>query len=202
MIFDFPKRQVFILLCLISLALLFVKKSMIENETTAFYFLDGTPQGSWLQVRSILQYLSIPIIYVLKFTSWGMVLWMGCFVFSCRVTFAQCWGLVLVAEFVFIVAESIKIFWFLIIQTDPTIFEVSAYYPFSILQIFDYQNISKQYHYPLKALNLFEIVNWYILALGIKHFTKRNVNTANIVIFAFYVPIFLVWLLFYVFVYK
>ena len=123
-IFSSPKRLTFIFLCLATLTLLYIKKSMIENETAAFEFMADQPAGSILSVRSTLQYITIPLIYAWKFTALGFVIWMGCFLFGYRVTFSQCWGIVLIAEFVFLIPELIKIIWFLVFQSDPNFYEL------------------------------------------------------------------------------
>jgi hypothetical protein len=201
-VFETPKRQTFFLICLATLALLFVKKTLIENETAAFEFLADQPEGTVLSLISALQYFSIPFIYAWKFTILGLVIWMGCFLFGYRVTFSQCWGIVLMAEFVFIIPELIKILWFLVIQTDPNIYDIRAFYPFSIMNVADYQELPTRYAYPFKALNLFELLYWYVLALGIKHFGKRGMKPAWTIVLAFYVPIFVLWLLFYIVVFK
>lgn len=200
-IFSAPKRQTFLLLCLATLTVLYVKKAMIENETAAFEFLADQPQGSLLYVRSALQYFSIPLIYLWKFTSLGFVIWIGCFLFGYRVTYAQCWGIVAVAEFVFLIPELIKITWFLTVQSDPNYFEIQAFYPFSIMSLVDFHELPTRYAYPFKALNLFEPLYWYVLALGIKHFAKRGMKPAWTIVLAFYVPVFLMWLVFYMIVY-
>ncbi|NOS90625.1 MAG: hypothetical protein HOP30_01775, partial [Cyclobacteriaceae bacterium] len=101
-IFDTDKRLTFLILCLISVLLLYVKKSFIENETAAFEFLQDRPEGAILQLISTLQFLSIPFIYAWKFTVIGFVLWVGCFLFGYWITFSQCWSVAMAAEFVFI----------------------------------------------------------------------------------------------------
>lgn len=200
-VFSTPKRQTFFLLCLATLAVLFIKKSMIENETAAFEFLADQPQGSILYIRSALQYFSIPFIYLWKFTVLGFVIWVGCFLFGYRVTFAQCWGIVLAAEFVFLIPELIKIGWFISFNSDPNYYEIQAFYPFSLMNLVDYQELPTRYAYPFKALNLFEGLYWYVLALGIQHFAKRGMKPAWTIVLGFYLPVFLLWLLFYIIVY-
>lgn len=200
-IYSSPKRQLFLLLCLSTLALLFVKKSMIENETAAFEFLADQPQGSILYLRSTLQYLSIPLIYLWKFTALGFVIWVGCFLFGYRVTYSECWKIVMVAEFVFLVPELIKIGWFLFVQTDPIYFDIVAFYPLSVMNLIDYQTLPPQYSYPCKALNLFEPAYWFLLAYGITHFARKGMRPSWVIVLGFYLPIFLLWLLFYIIVY-
>jgi hypothetical protein len=173
-IFSLPKRQTFILICLATLILLFTKKSMIENETAAFEFMADQPAGS---------------------------IWIGCFLFGYRVTFSQCWGIVLVGEFVFLIPELIKIVWFLVIQSDPNYYEIQAFYPLSLMNLVDYQDLPTRYAYPFKALNLFEPFYWFVLALGIQHYARRGMKPAWTIVLGFYLPVFLLWLLFYIIVY-
>jgi len=195
------KRQLFLLLCLSTLVVLFIKKSMIENETAAFEFLADQPAGSALHLRSMLQYISIPFIYAWKFTALGFVIWVGCFLFGYRVTYSQCWKIVLVGEFVFLVPEVIKIAWFLFVVPDPSFFEIGAFYPLSLINLLDYQTLNSAYSYPSKALNLFEPLYWYLLVVGITHYTRKEPRTAWIIVLGFYLPVFLLWLLFYTIVY-
>jgi hypothetical protein len=200
-IYHYSRRQLFLLLCLVTLALLFVKKSMIENQTAAFEFLADQPQGSILYLRSALQYLSIPLIYAWKFTALGFTIWVGCFLFGYRVTFAECWKIVIVAEFVFIIPELIKITWFFVVVKDPNYFQIRDFYPLSLMNVVDPQTLSPRFYYPFKALNLFEPLYWYLLVVGITHYTRKSFKPAWIIVLGFYVPLFLLWLLFYMIVY-
>ena len=108
-LFSADKKLTFIVLCLISVLLLYIKKSFIENETAAFEFLQDRPEGMILRLISALQFFSIPFIYLWKFTVLGFVLWVGCFLFGYRITFSQCWSVVMAAEFIFILPELVKI---------------------------------------------------------------------------------------------
>jgi len=195
------KRVMFIFICVSTLLLLFIKKSFIENETAAFEFLADRPEGSVLAVRSILQYFSIPLIYLWKFLVIAFVIWVGCFMFGFRVTYEQCWRVVMAAELVFYVPEIMKIVWFTVIETDPDFYQIQAFYPFSLMGLFDYHEIANRYHYPLKALNIFEIVYLAALMLGVWHFSKRPFKNAFIIILTTYLPIFILWLVFYMIVY-
>jgi hypothetical protein len=196
------KRVLFLLLCALTLLLLYIKKAFIENETAAFEFLQDRPEGMVLQIISGLQYLSIPLIYLWKFTVIGFVLWIGCFMFGYRITYAQCWGIVMAAEFVFLIPELLKIGWFMFIDTDPNYYTIRGFYPLSLMQFFDYLTMDKRWAYPLRALNLFEIVYWFALANGVHYFAKKEKRIVWWIIACGYILIFLLWLVFYVIVYK
>lgn len=200
-LFDANKKLLFLFICLLAILLLYVKKSFIENETAAFEFLQDRPEGAVLRWISTLQFLSIPLIYLWKFTVIGFIIWLGCFTYGFRVTFSQCWGVVMVAEFIFFVPELIKIMWFLFAHKDPDLNDIRAFYPLSLMHFFDFFSIDPRYAYPLRALNLFEIPYCFLLVEGVHHFVRRKKRLVWIIIVSSYVLIFLLWLLFYVIVY-
>jgi hypothetical protein len=201
-IFLADKILTFVTLCLLSVLLLFIKKSFIENETAAFEFLQDRPEGMVLRLISALQFFSIPFIYLWKFTVIGFVLWVGCFTYGFRITFSQCWGVVMVAEFIFLVPEVVKIGWFFFVDTDPTLYDVRAFYPLSLMNFFDYMEIDKRYAYPLRALSIFEIFYVLVMVNGVHFFAKREKKMAWWIVSTSYILIFLLWLVFYVIVYK
>jgi hypothetical protein len=201
-LFATDKKLTFITLCLLSVLLLFIKKSFIENETAAFEFLQDRPEGAILKMISALQFFSIPFIYLWKFTVIGFVLWVGCFMFGFRITFSQCWTVVMAAEFIFLVPEVLKIGWFMFFQTDPTLPEIRAFYPFSMMNFFDYTEVEKRYAYPLKAISIFEIFYVLIMVNGVHFYAKREKKAAWWIVSTSYILIFILWLIFYVIVYK
>jgi hypothetical protein len=200
--FATDKRLLFVLLCLATLLLLFIKISFIENETAAFEFLQDRPEGSVLKIISTLKYLSIPFVYLWKFTVIGFVVWVGCFMFGYRVSYAQCWGIVLSAEYIFLIPEVLKIIWFMTIQTDPSYNDIGSFYPLSLMHFFDYYSIDKRWAYPLRALNLFEVAYWFVLVEGIHHAARKDKKYVWIIVSCSYILIFFLWLLFYSIVYK
>ncbi len=200
--FDSNKKVAFLLLCLASFLLLYIKKSFIENQTAAFEFLQDRPEGAILRLLSALQFFSIPLIYLWKFTVIAFVIWVGCFMFGYRVTYSDCFGIVIVSEYIFLIPEVLKIAWFLFFQPDPNLNDIGAFYPFSLMHFFDYYEIDRRYAYPLRALNLFEIGYCVALANGIHYYARKQKNRAWTIVLASYVLIFLLWLWFYVIVYK
>ena len=201
-LFAVDKKLLFILLCVCTLLLLYIKISFIENETAAFEFLQDRPEGGILQLLNAAKLFSVPFVYLWKFTVIAFVVWVGCFLFGYRVTYSQCWGIAVGAEFVFLIPEILKIIWFLAVKTDPTYNEVRSFYPLSLMQFFDYDTLDKKWAYPLKALNVFEGIYWYALATGICYYTRKNKTVGWYVIASSYTLIFFLWLGFYVVVYK
>lgn len=201
-LFAADKRLLFILLCLSTLALLFFKISFIENETAAFEFLQDRPEGAVLRILNAIKFLSIPFVYLWKFTVIAFVIWVGCFMYGYRVTYRQCWGVVIGAEFIFLIPEVLKILWFMIVETDPGYHEIRAFYPLSLMHFFDYYTLEKRWAYPLRALNLFEVAYWFMLVSGIHHYAKKDRKTVWLIVCCSYILLFFLWLGFYVIVYE
>lgn len=196
------KRLAFLLLCLVTFLLLYTKKAFIESETAVFEFLQDRPEGGYLDILSAIQFVTIPVIYLWKFTVIAFVIWVGCFMFGYKVTYSNCWSIALTSEFIFILPEFIKIIWFTLVVTDPTYNEVRMFYPLSLSNFFEFEEIGKRYVYPLKALNLFEPFYWVMLTNGIHAFARKKLKIAAFIVFSSYVLLFILWLLFYIIVYE
>jgi len=199
---DFDKRLFFVFLCLFTFVLLLIKKNFIELEIAAFEVLEQDGNMGVFHIIKTLQNFSIPIIYLWKFTIIAFVIWIGCFMFGYKVAYVKAWQVVMIAESVFFIPEIIKIFYFLFIVTDPDYFEVRAFYPFSMMNLFDYETTSKAWHYPLKALNIFELFYWLLLVYGIKLASRKRLEISALIVVFSYIFFFFVWLGFYVIVYK
>ena len=201
-LFAADKRLLFVLLCLSTFLLLFIKITFIENETAAFEFLQDRPEGMILQLINGLKYLSIPFVYLWKFTVIAFVIWIGCFMYGYRVTYTQCWGVVIGAEYIFLIPEVLKIIWFMVVETDPNYHDIRAFYPLSLMHLFDYYSIDKRWAYPLRALNVWEIGYWFLLVSGIHHYARKEKKIVWLIVVCSYILLFFLWLGFYVIVYK
>jgi hypothetical protein len=201
-LFAADKRLLFILLCLSALVLLFIKISFLENQTAAFEFLQDRPEGLVLRILNEIRFLSIPLVYLWKFTVVAFVLWVGCFMYGYRITYLQCWGIVIGAEFIFLIPEIIKIMWFMTVETDPPYYEIRAFYPLSLMHFFDYYSLDPRLAYPFRALNLFEIAYWFLLVEGIHYYAGKDKPVAWLIVVCSYAFLFFLWLLFYYIVYK
>jgi hypothetical protein len=196
------KRVAFLAICLIALSLLFIKKSFIEDETAAFEFLAERPEGSWLRLRSTLQYVTIPLVYLWKFLVIGFVVWVGCFTMGYRVTFEQCWRVVMASEIVYFLPEVIKIIYFIAIETDPDFYRIQEFYPLSVIGFFRAETIGDAWRYPLKSINLFEPMYMFALAGSLAHVTGKSRRLTMRILLWTYLPVFLLWLIFWVIVYR
>ena len=196
------KRVYFLFLCLITFLVLLIKKTYIENETAAFDVLQSRGQMGIFNAINAFQYLTIPIIYLWKFTLIGFLLWMGSFAFGYKISFSKCFQIAMIAETIFILPELLKISHFFFFEKDPNLFDIRAYYPLSLMSFADYEQLEPKWHYPFKALNLFEVVYWTLLIYGIHLAAKKRADIAFWIVFSSYILFFFLWIWFYVNVYK
>lgn len=201
-IYDTNTWAFFLMLCLATLTLLVVKKTFVENETTAFEILDQRGEMGMLHAVNTLQYLTIPVVYLFKFTIISFTIWMGCFMFGYRITYPETWKVVMISEAIFLIPEFLKICWFLFVFGDFNIFDIRAFYPFSLINLFDTESLSARAFYPLKALNIFEVAYWFILVHGIHTVAQKKKSIAYAIVFSSYVLFFILWLGFYAMIYK
>ncbi len=199
---QYDKKLLFILLCLLTFLLLLTKKTFIESEIAAFEVLEQKGEMGFFHLINGLQYLGIPLVYLFKFTIISFVIWIGCFMFGYKLTYTQLWGVALVSEFVFLIPEVLKLGWFFFIVGDPDYFDLSAFYPFSLLQLFDYTSLHPKWMYPLKSLNIFEVLYWIALVAGVHYSANKRKHIAYYIVFSSYVLMFGFWLMFWVSIYK
>ncbi|MFT6866064.1 MAG: hypothetical protein ACJA08_000891 [Cyclobacteriaceae bacterium] len=192
----------FISVCLLYFAAFMIKRMLIIDEIAAFEILQERGEMWLFDLFFSLQYLVVPFFLAWKFTLTTFLLWVGCFMFGYRLTFAQLWKMVMIFELVFIIAEFLKVIWFTALASDPTYQEYVAFYPLSLINFVDFQSIGAQWLYPLKALNLFELGYWALLIVGIYWLSNKKLRIAAIIVCSSYILFFFVWLGFYLVVYK
>lgn len=200
--FDIPKWRAFFLITLVTIFVLIAKKVFLENDTAAFEILESRGQMGVFHTLNTLQYVSVPLIYLIKFTVIAFILWVGCFMFGYKVTFGQVWQVVVISEFIFFIPETIKLLWLLLVESDPDLHQIKAFYPLSLINLTDTDELAGKWFYPLKALNVFEVIYWFLLAAGIHHMANKRKEIAYAIVFSSYVLMFILWLGFFAVVYK
>jgi hypothetical protein len=91
------------------------------------------------------------------------------------------------------------------IKSDPALSEVQSFYPLSLMNFFDYYSIDKRFAYPLRAISVFEVLYVLILVRGVNYYSfkiHKQQSATWWIVSSSYILIFLLWLLFYVIVYK
>ncbi|MEQ8629795.1 hypothetical protein [Ekhidna sp.] len=199
--FDFNGAGMFFIICMTYIALLFVKRIFIIDSIAAFEVMNERGDIWVFDILYGIQYLSVPIFLAWKWTWTTLTLWIGCFMFGYRVHFNQLWKMVMLAEIVFFLPEIAKVLWFTLFYTDPDYNDYMAFYPFSLINLVDYTQIAPKWHYPLKSINIFEVLYWPVLVLGVYFLSGKKLKYSAYIVLSTYVLFFFVWLAFYLAVY-
>ena len=92
------------------------------------------------------------------------------------VKFRDILTVVLIAEFVFIIAGFYKFFNFYLIDTDYTLETLQTYYPLSLINYKEAISTEKWLAYPLQLANVFELMYWGVLAWGIWQLADKKIS--------------------------
>lgn len=93
-----------------------------------------------------------------------------------EVKFSDFLFIVLIAEFVFIIAGFYKFVNFAFLETDYTLQDLQTYFPLSLLNF--QKDISKEkwLAYPLQLVNVFELFYWGILIWGVRELLEEKIS--------------------------
>ncbi len=200
--FDFDKRLFFLIIVLIFIVIRFITNDIILQAIPGYEQLEE--EGTFLifHIFNALNYLWTPFALMWKFTLTAFVLWIGGFAFGYRVSFKKLWQYIMIIEIIFVLPELIKMLYFMTLPESVTYQEIRNFYPFSLLSILGSEGMDKQNLYPLQAINLFEIIYIALLILVFHTVSRRNLKQSTKVVISTYVPLFLLWLFFYITVYR
>ncbi len=83
-----------------------------------------------------LGYLIVPVIFLIKISSITVVLYTGTILSGLKVEFKNLFHVVLQAEFVFLFAFFVKMYWIYVFMSDVSLKTISFFQPLSIINFF------------------------------------------------------------------
>ncbi|WP_373495590.1 sulfate ABC transporter permease [Aquiflexum sp.] len=199
---DFDKRLFFLILVILFLLIRYVTNDLILQSITGYEQLEADGSFTIFHIFNALNYFWTPFALLWKFTVTASVIWTGGFAFGYKTSFVKLWQFILVAEVIFIFPELIKLLYFIQPSDSVSYENVKNFYPLSLYNLADQDSISPQYIYPLQAINLFEVLYIVALMLGFHTISRRSISESTIVVIFSYVICLLIWLGFYIVVYK
>ena len=175
----------FFFICLFLIILLFLDKTYISTDSKIFDFLAKDYPSEF--VRNYMEsqkkwwwvsYAITPVLIGIK-----VLLVAFCLNFVKiisekleQVKFRDILTIVLMAEFVFLIAGFYKFFNFYLVDTDYTLETLQTYYPLSLINFKEAISTEKWLAYPLQLCNLFELIYWGFLAWGIWHLADKKIS--------------------------
>ena len=175
----------FFFICLFLIILLFLDKTYISTDSKIFDFLAKDYPSEF--VRNYMEsqkkwwwvsYAITPVLIGIK-----VLLVAFCLNFVKiisekleQVKFRDILTIVLMAEFVFLIAGFYKFFNFYLVDTDYTLETLQTYYPLSLINFKEAISTEKWLAYPLQLANIFEIMYWGVLAWGIWQLADKKIS--------------------------
>lgn len=172
-----------IAICCLSLLLQAAFQSLLLSDN--LYFNALSTQLSYEKIEDIiaqskkwqwLSYIAVPVLLLLKLSLIATCLALGFFFTSNQVNFKLFFNIAVFAELILLLPILIKLLWFLFIQTDYDLDDLTLFYPLSALNLFDTTNLPRYWLAPLQTLNLFEVAYWFLLAYGVADATGFSVK--------------------------
>lgn len=179
------KNYILFLIFISYFILIFLEKKYIQTDSKIFDFLSKDYPSSVVQNYMESQkkwwwvsYVTTPVLIGIK-----VLLVAFCLNFVKilsekleDVKFRDILFVVLIAEFVFIIAGFYKFFNFYLIDTDYTLETLQTYYPLSLINYKEAISTEKWLAYPLQLANVFELMYWGVLAWGIWQLADKKIS--------------------------
>ena len=196
----------FLILALATIAIDFLTQHFIL--TRKVYYNTFSEQLSMDQIDKVLTtqneslFLIYPIdiaILFVKCLLMTLIIQAGLYFKKIEIDYNNLLKIIITAEFVFLLPVIIKFLWFYNSIQNYTIDELKTFSPLSALAFFDEKTLPLLWFYPLKILNVFEILYWFVLGFFIsKTISKRFDFSLNVVVVS-YLPVLLIWVSFIMF---
>ncbi|WP_338228204.1 hypothetical protein [Algoriphagus taiwanensis] len=128
----------------------------------------------------------------------AMLIYLGLYLAKYEISYKKVFGVVLISEFVFFIPLLIKIIWF---SFHPVSMEaVRLFSPLSLFSLFDPESLQEWLFYPLKVLNIFEVIYWILLAFLLAKYLKSSLDSMLKIVLGYYVSFFFCWVVFVMFI--
>ncbi|WP_343702539.1 hypothetical protein [Chitinophaga sp.] len=129
-------------------------------------------QQRWLW----LGYAMVPLLFAIRTSFTACCLYLGGFLLDKKIRYGAVYKVVLLAEVPLLAAACVKIIWFVFFREAQVLSDIQLFSPFSLASLVGVQHVSSYFVYPLITLNLFEVLNWLVLAVGMAYYLRENLQ--------------------------
>lgn len=144
-------------------------------------------------------YVLLPFILISKLSLISLWILSGSILVNLRVSFKEVFRVVLVAEFIWLIPSFISFIWLGIISSSFTLQSIQYFQPLSLLRFFHAPSLESWIIFPLKSINLFELVYTILLAIGIMRVINSSFSKALKFILPVYGSALVTWIIFVTF---
>ena len=156
-------------------------------------FIEVNKQFSWAG------YVLIPFVLLIKISFTAFCLNIGTLFANIKTGFRELWGIALVAEIIFVLANLIRSLWLGFISHVDNLEEAQYFYPLSLINFFTSETLSSWLTYPVITANIFEICYFLLLAVGLQLATDKSFAKSLGLVTLSYGTGLLIWAVFVVF---
>jgi hypothetical protein len=173
----------FIILCTIRIIIDFVIQDIIIET----FIIEGNHYNINLQKireNKYLVFLLIPLIYFFKIILISLLFVIGLILNQIRFEYAKILLICIIAEYTFLIPLLHDTFYFGLITNNYK--ELRSFHNFSLLYLFNINDLNNWYRYPLRQLNIFQV--FYCFFLGYKFNKIIKITFLNRLRFITYPP--------------
>jgi len=167
--------------------------------TVNFYATGGQPvsedpEQAAAVMTSIRQwvYLFSALYVLVKLLAITGLLSTALYLNNCRVAFGKVFTVVAASEYIFLVPAALKICLFRHVFPKGSLDDWHRFYVLSVLSLA--RNVPADWIYPLQALNVFEVMYWFILAFGLYKIAGMTYDRSLRLVVTAYVPALVIWI--------
>ncbi|AZQ64760.1 hypothetical protein EI427_21280 [Flammeovirga pectinis] len=187
------KLTFFILLVFLSWLIQFISSEFLFTEDV-WYSTYGE-QLTIEQIDGLLEwnleywwfaYVLVPIILGIKVILITLALIIGAVLFDISLSFSKTMGVVIIAEYIFLIPSFFQLFWFSTITNVTTITDMVSFTPWTLWYYLDHEELMQWVNYPLNLVNLFEL--FFIISLTFftkKFLVEEDQNAYKIVLYGY-----------------
>jgi hypothetical protein len=184
------------------LVIRYLTNTFILEAIPNYQELEAKGDFMFFHIFSFANYLWTPFGLLWKFTVIAFLFWVGGFIVGFKVPYKELWQFALIAEFVFVLPELIRLLVYLAPDSGVSYLEIQEYRPLSLLQLLGPENIDKQYQYALASINIFEVIYGIVWMYGFHMISRRSMGESALVTLVSYFFPLAIWLTWYVMVYR
>jgi hypothetical protein len=200
--YSLNKLHLFIGIVLANILIIWLSKSVLINDIV-FYntfseqltydrslkLFDDMKRFAWMS------YAATPILLLIKFALVSLVLYIGVIFFNIRdkVTLGSVFKVIITSEIIFVFAGLVKFLWFYLFAGNYDLNDIGFFYPLSLVNFFETNEVNRIWISPLQTVNLFQILYIISLSYGLNRVCEiRKADSEKIVLLS-YIPALLLW---------
>ena len=195
--------HLFIGIILANLLLIWLSKTLLINEVVfynayseqltydrAIKLFEDMKRFSWIS------YALTPILLLIKFSTISIVIYIG-IVFNnvqSKISLVSVFKIVIASEIIFVSAGVIKFLWFYLFAGNYDLNDLSFFYPLSIINFFNRNEVAKIWIYPMQSINVFHFIYIMLISIGLNKIYLVEKSDSDKIVLLSYIPALVLWL--------